>query len=130
MEGERRCQQTKADGSPCQARPLPNSDFCAFHDPDVARRQQEGRRRGGRQRSRKAAVLPEGTPDAILKTPADVRDLLARTANQTLRGEVDVKVANAVCYLLATLLRSIEGDEMARRVEALEQAIQTRGTRS
>jgi hypothetical protein len=127
MDGERRCQQTKADGTPCQARPLPGSDFCPFHDPDMAQRRQEGRRRGGRQGTK--AVLPEDTPDAPLKTPADVRDLLARTANQTLRGEVDVRVANAVCYLLGTLLRSIEGDELARRVEVLEKAAELmRGT--
>ena len=57
-----------------------------------------------------------------------MRVALAALVNLTAKGKMDVKVGNCCCYLLATLLRSIEGDELAKRVEVLEQAVQTRRT--
>jgi hypothetical protein len=123
VDGVPRCRATKADGSPCQARPMPDSDLCAFHDPAVAQRQREGRQRGGRRGSK---TLPEDAPDFPLATPGEVRVALGQLVNLTAKGKLDVKVGNCLTYMLATLLRSIEGDELAKRVEVLEQLVQTR----
>jgi hypothetical protein len=114
------CAFTREDGVRCAGRVRPPARLCYLHDPEQAESRLEARRQGGRERSRPAAVLPPDTADAPLRTPADVRDLLGRTANQTLRGEVDPRVCNSVVYALSTLLRSIEGDEILRRIEALE----------
>src|SRR5437588_5938 len=41
------CTYIKPNGDPCAARPLPNSDFCLFHDPAHAQALAEARSQGG-----------------------------------------------------------------------------------
>src|SRR5713226_6045475 len=41
------CPFIKPDGERCAAHPLPNSDFCLFHDPEQAEAQAQARRKGG-----------------------------------------------------------------------------------
>jgi hypothetical protein len=103
---------------------MPDSEYCTFHDPRMAERQREGRQRGGRRNPK--VVLDEDAPDFPLTTPGEVRVALAALVNLTAKGKMDVKVGNCCTYMLATLLRSIEGDELAKRVEILEQTVQTR----
>lgn len=119
------CEYVKADGSGCLAVPRHGSRYCFFHDPDSAAERDAARRAGGVERSRKHAVLPSDTPDMQLATTADVINLLGRTLNQALRGEVDPKVSNAVGYLSGILLRATEQDDLERRLTRLEQAIPT-----
>jgi hypothetical protein len=114
------CEQTKADGSPCRASPRPGKRFCSFHDPELAGARARGRKAGGVRRSRRAAVLGPDAPDLPLATVADVVGLLGVTINQTRRGELDPRVANAVGYLAATLVKAIETGDLERRLQALE----------
>lgn len=66
-----------------------------------------------------------------LRTPANVRVALASNARRLeaklLEGEIDeqlfVKISNALTYTLSHLAKVIEGGEVAKRVEQLEQAI-------
>jgi hypothetical protein len=74
-------------------------------------------------------VLPEDYPDFPLKTMENVRGMLAACVNLTLKGRLDPRVSNAAGYLVAALVRSIEGDELRRRIEALEEAARQQGLR-
>jgi hypothetical protein len=65
-------------------------------------------------------VLPAGTPDLPLRTVTDVVTLLGQTINQTRRGDMDPRVANAVGMLTGQLLRALEGADLAERVARLE----------
>jgi hypothetical protein len=114
------CQQTKQDGSPCRANARHGSKYCFFHDPSSAVEREAARRNGGRERSRRAAVLPGDTPDRPLASAADVTGLLAETINQVRRGEVDPRISNAVGYLAGILLKAKERDEMEQRLARLE----------
>jgi hypothetical protein len=58
-----------------------------------------------------------------LKSVGDVVNLLGTTINQVRKGILDVKAANAVGYLGSVLLRAIEGDELARQIEAQAKAM-------
>ena len=49
-----------------------------------------------------------------LKTIADVRRLLAKTANQLLRGEIDAATARAIGYLGDILVRVLEKNESSQ----------------
>jgi Family of unknown function (DUF5763) len=123
----RRCAATNKDGSACQAPPTA-SGYCFTHDPARAAQRAAARRAGGG-RSRKAAVLPPDAPDLPLRTVADVMEVLAVTINQTRKGVVDTRVANAIGYLSSVLLRAIEGGEMERRIQALEEQLAQKGNR-
>jgi len=49
--------------------------------------------------------------------------LLAETINQVRRGEIDPKVANAVGFLSALLLKAIGATETESRLAAMEAAV-------
>lgn len=64
-----------------------------------------------------------------LKTIQDVQRELARLYRSAKAGERDVAEASKLGNLLAILSRSIEGADLAARVEALEDERQNRRTR-
>src|SRR6266702_7523770 len=52
------CPFIKPDGEPCAARPLPNSDFCLFHDPDHQQALAQSRSKGGATPRRRTRRFP------------------------------------------------------------------------
>src|SRR6266849_8388664 len=52
------CPFIKPDGAPCAAHPLPNSDFCLFHDPAHQQAQAEARSKGGSSPRRRTRRFP------------------------------------------------------------------------
>lgn len=128
-DGGRQCEGQTQGGRPCQAPAIDGSRYCYFHDPEREADRQSSRRRGGRVRSRRAAVLPAETADLPLKSLGEVAVLLAETINQTRKGTLDCRVANSVAYLAATLARVLEQSDLEKRVESLERAGAGRQTR-
>ena len=124
-----RCRSRKQDGTRCEAQALPGKASCVFHDPSSAESRADGRRRGGKTRSRPAAVLPASTPDAPLGTEADVVTLLGATINQVRRGELDTKVGNCLALLCGQLIRAMQGSDLAARVEMLEAVLKLRNVK-
>src|SRR5262245_26566997 len=121
MTEHQQCEFTKPDGERCRGRARP-SGLCTFHDPATEGKRREGRSKGGKTACRKLAVLAADAPDFPLGTPGDIRAMLGSVTNLMLKGALDVRLANAAGYLGAAILRSIEGDEVIRRIEALEVA--------
>ena len=121
----RQCNEVKSDGSRCGAYPISGSDYCFAHDPARAAERQAARQSGGR--VGKTKVLSPETPDAPLLSMADVVALLGLTINQVRRGELDPRVANAVGYLAATLLRALEQGDIEKRLAELEAIIKGQG---
>ncbi len=119
--GDRFCMYASPDGKKCGARRTAGSRFCFFHDPAKAEERAAARRAGGLKN--KPAVLPAKTPDLQLVSPQDVTRLIAETINQTRRGEIDPKVANAVGYLASILLKAVEKSVLEERIVAVEAAV-------
>jgi hypothetical protein len=120
------CRSVKSDGSPCRAKALHGSNHCFFHDPESAPEREAARILGVQERSRKAAVLPEDTPNARLTSAADITGLLSETINQVRRGELGPHVSNAVGYLAAILLKAKQQDEVEQRVARLESILHSK----
>ncbi len=123
MPANARCAYLKEDGGRCRAKPLHDSTFCFFHDPETAAKRDAARKAGGVERSRRAAVLPADTPDRPLTTAAEVGRLLADTINQTLRGQVDPRVSNNIGYLAGILVKVLAQTDVEQRVARLEKVI-------
>ena len=119
-----RCEGKRKDGRPCRVAALPGSRYCLFHDPAQAETRRRAQRKGGTNRSRRAAVLPAEAPDAPLKTVPDVVSFLALTANRVCRGELDAKVGNCVGVLCGQLLRALAPDEGQREIDELRKEIE------
>jgi hypothetical protein len=117
----------RADGSPCRAAARP-SGYCWAHDPSLSARRDAARRAGGRERSRRAAVLPDA-PDLALVSVADAQVIYARTLNDVRQGKLDPRVSNAIGYLLAGFVRALEGFDHEQRLAAVEEQLAQRGTR-
>lgn len=56
MELVRECKSRNSQGRACRAAPLPDSDYCVFHDPSYAETLQEARRAGGQRRKREVTL--------------------------------------------------------------------------
>src|SRR5215469_1964255 len=117
------CRHIKSDRTRCLANARHGSIYCFFHDPRSAIEREIARKNGGRERSRRTAVLPAGTPDHPLASASDVTALLAETINQVRRGEVDPRISNAIGYLAGILLKAKEKDEIEQRLARLESVL-------
>lgn len=121
------CRYLKPEGGRCKAKALVGSFYCYFHSPDLEEERQAARVKGGKERSRKASVLPADTPDMPLTCAADVARLLADTINQVRRGELDSHAANAVGALTGHLLKAqqqVQQEQIERRLLRVESILE------
>ena len=118
---KRPCQVKKPDGSDCQAAALPDSDFCFFHDPDLADERHKANAAGGRQNRMK--TLSADAPDVKVESCQDVVRLISETINQVRRGQLDPRVANAIGYLANVLIKAAEQGDMEKRLADLEAVV-------
>lgn len=115
----RHCKYRRENGTYCKAKALHKSLFCFFHDPAVSKKRAAARKAGGVARTRKV-TLPANLPFKQLQTMAEVVELLGETINQVRRGELDLRISNAIGYLSGILLNAIEKRSFAERLAALE----------
>jgi hypothetical protein len=118
------CAATKRDRTACRAAALPGSRFCFFHSPTHADARRNAQSRGGR--ANRMATLPADAPDVEVEDAADVVKLLSATINQTRRGELDPRVANAVGYLANIVLAATGQRELETRLAELESLVKSR----
>ena len=118
----RRCCHQPEDGAQCKANAQTESPYCFFHDPALDAERAEARKAGGIARTRKV-TLPPDLPIKPLRTADDVAALLGETINQVRRGEIDLRVSNAIGYLSGILLSAIEKGSFEARLAALEVAV-------
>jgi hypothetical protein len=95
------------------------------HDPEREADRREFRRKGGK--ARKRATVPSEGEDFRLESVADVVALLGKSINETRKGVIDVKVANAVGYLGTVLLRALESADLEERLARLEEMMKEMG---
>ena len=113
-----KCKQIKLDGSACKARAIGNSGFCWFHSPRINNiERQYSRYMGGKNRHIPAVIVK--LPDISIKGPLDVPPLLLDTIRHLRRGEINVRLSTALCYLSNVLLKSYE-PELEARIEKME----------
>jgi hypothetical protein len=115
----RRCRHQRENGTYCKANAQGGSRFCFFHDPALDAERAAARKAGGVARTRRV-VLPANLPAKPLRTVTDVAELLGETINQVRRGEIDLRVSNAIGYLSGILLSAIEKGSLEERLATLE----------
>ncbi|QGT99298.1 hypothetical protein SYNTR_0705 [Candidatus Syntrophocurvum alkaliphilum] len=59
-----------------------------------------------------------------LNNPSHVRRLLNRTINQLLNDEIEESKSRAIGYLSQILLKSMEVEDLAKRIEELEALVE------
>ncbi len=84
------------------------------------------RRKGGLRRAGlllRAVLAEEDAGPLALRTPGEVRELLAQTIQQVRTGRLDSKIGSTVGSLAAVLLRAVEMGELEARLAAIESAM-------
>jgi hypothetical protein len=119
------CQHRNKNRTRCKAHAQNGSPFCFFHDPALGSQRAAARKAGGIARTRRV-VLPAQVPVKSLRTAAEVGELLGETINQVRRGELDLRVSNAIGYLSGILLGAIEKGSLEERLATLEAVFASR----
>jgi hypothetical protein len=118
-----RCQFRKKNGTACSANAQPANGLCVLHDPTRAADGRRARRAGGASRSQTAAVLSLETADSPLRSTHEIARLLGDSINHVRKGQLDPRVANAVGYLSAILLKALEQGRTEERLSHLESVL-------
>lgn len=113
------CKAKKTDGQKCSANAMDQKNFCFFHSPEEAKRR-EAQSRGGKAN---LITVKEPLPPIAIKDTQDVVGLLEETINQVRAGAMDVKVANCIGVLSGQIIKALEVNKIAHRVELIEQVI-------
>lgn len=58
-----------------------------------------------------------------LSTPTEVRKAISKIANAVYNGEIEPKEANAILYACNSVLSSIRIDEQQKKIDELEQLL-------
>jgi hypothetical protein len=111
-----KCSTKKPNGSPCEARVRAGSEYCYFHDKQIAKERRIAQSKGGSKK--KARPLLSGPiADFDLTTPEGMLASVQFALNRLVRDEIDAKTAHAIAYLsecarklydLAVLKRNID----------------------
>lgn len=116
---DRACQATRADGSPCRARALPDGAWCFAHEPALQERAMRARSTGGTNKANAVRI------EKIL--PRDLRPilgLLLRGMTDVRDGKLEPNRLSAMASAASSVVRLysvVDADEIAARVAALEE---------
>lgn len=116
---------TKCKESGCKAHRLTASDYCFAHDPRRAQVRKEEQKRGGKTRSA-PKVLDE---TFSLQTIPQVKNMLERVINASLRGVIDLSRARTVGYLASLILACLKDYDLEKRMEEVERKLAGIGDR-
>lgn len=65
-------------------------------------------------------TLDATTPDVVVEDCRGVVKLISETINQVRKGQLDPRIANAVGYLSAVLIKAVEQGDLEQRIGELE----------
>ena len=119
----KRCVFIKANGEQCRAYRSSDSPYCLWHDPDRAEERRAVQVKGGKQGRKR--TLPDNVPNLNVTTAVDVMAVLAETASQVRRGDIDPTVANSVGYLLNIVLKAREQSVLETEVAKIKEMLET-----
>lgn len=122
-----KCTFQKPDDEACGSNAMNGQSYCFFHNPDIS----EAERKAAQSKGGKgnAIAITNPLPAVQISKAGDVVKLLEETINLVRAGEIDVKVGNCVGVLSGHLLKALEVESIATRVEVIERAILERRTR-
>jgi hypothetical protein len=104
---------------------MKDSEYCYVHNPAISEdKKREGRIKGG---SRKKSIIQFKLESDIIKleTIQDVKIFLSNMINSILKSELDIKTATGVNYIIQSIIKIIQLDELEKRLKRLEDAKET-----
>jgi hypothetical protein len=109
------CIASTRTGLPCPSPALAESHYCFAHDPALAEKRVEARRRGGQGRAN-VVRLRRLVPPRLLA----VYDTLESALMETYKGTLDARQASAMASLARAMVAVLQSGEMEERLRTLE----------
>jgi len=119
MTGNKLCTAIRRDGQPCQARPI-ESGLCFAHADSLRQRTQEGRKRGGHNRSKVARAQKYVPPDLTA-----VRQLLEAALVQVFQGTLPASRGTALASIAGAICRLHDTGQLQMRLDELESRLES-----
>jgi hypothetical protein len=125
MVVSRTCRARNARGDSCRAAPLPDQDYCVFHDPEYGDTVQETRRAGGQRRRREVTLATADDFQGLTSVP-QIRRPVEVAAFDAPGLENSISRVRALAYLAQVTATLLDKGELEERLDAMEAAIGTR----
>lgn len=118
------CKFVKSNKEPCQAKCMTGSDYCYWHNPDMAAKRAEARKKGGQNRR----AGKQGTRGRYsIKTTDEILRALEDALNDACGLENSHARARTIGYLCQISLKALEVGTLEERLKALEQKVFQKG---
>ncbi len=121
------CRGISSGGERCNARPVRESDFCFWHDPEHAAEATEARRLGGLRRKREATVQGAYNIDGV-GSVEDLQGILVSVIVDLYSLENTVARNRTIIGALGVAARLLEVGDQAQQLDALESVLGPRVT--
>jgi hypothetical protein len=120
-----KCKHKNKEGKECEAPAMAGSDFCYYHNPEIADKRKADQKKGGSVGYNKGLVKAE--PIDISTDDKAIIYLLVDTINRVrevrLDGSIDVKTANAIGQLAGKLIEAKKAFVLEERLMRIEDKI-------
>lgn len=121
----RACSFVKENGEPCGAAPMRDGDYCFWHCPEHAADAAEASRLGGLRRRKER--ITTGVYDLEgFGSVEGIRRFLEIAALDTVALDNSVARSRTMAYIAQVGLKVLQVGELEKRVQALEDALQSR----
>lgn len=115
-----KCKAKRSNGMQCQANAMHKSQYCFRHSNETQPEALQASSNGGKAKRQHTYL---GKP-MKLKTPEDIKKLMARSINKLWSGEMPAgNPAGALGYLAKIFLEAYEKSELELRMEAIEKRL-------
>ena len=119
---QKKCNYKRENGTYCNSFAMKNSDYCFQHNPDISEEEKrEAKSKGGKRKILIPVILQR--KNITLRTAGDVRHFYQKLINDVMKGELDLRIATGVSYILTGLLRAIELSGLEERIASIEKMI-------
>ncbi len=118
------CAATTQRGTACKGIVPLGRTYCLVHDPELAEKVAEARRRGGTTAMKLKLLAGKRQR---LDTPHKLLTFVSDLALDTLSGSIDPNVSRATAYAVSLQMKLLETAEIERRLSDLEAQLQTYG---
>jgi hypothetical protein len=116
------CQGLTRDGKPCRGSVKAGQQYCFQHDPEHTLEAAAARAKGGKNRNR-----PAPAPPIDLSTPELQRKAIEQTIDRVRAGAEPLNVGRFVVYAVSLARPVIELEDIAARIDALEERMKGHG---
>jgi hypothetical protein len=117
---QKKCNFQRENGTYCNSFAMRDSDYCYIHNPAIPEEEKKKSLSKGGKAKILIPVEIRRKGNITLRTASDVRRFYQKLVNDVMKGELDLRIATGVSYILSGLLKAIEMTEIETKINSIE----------